>query len=132
MNVSQTFYFAFSFSLIVLIDMSDEARLDYTAPPAPAIASPRQNKPKKSRREAVDAATTTTVGGGGGGRGGRDLRRAYYRKSLQWHPDRWAGMPALYLPAVQVRALPFPAPSPLLSFLTPTGCDPPLLVTPLA
>ena len=23
----------------------------------------------------------------------KDVRRAYYRKSLQWHPDRWAGMP---------------------------------------
>jgi hypothetical protein len=23
----------------------------------------------------------------------KDVRRAYYKKSLQWHPDRWAGMP---------------------------------------
>lgn len=22
----------------------------------------------------------------------KEIRRAYYRKSLQWHPDRWAGM----------------------------------------
>lgn len=30
----------------------------------------------------------------------RTLKRAYYRKSLQWHPDRWAGMP-MYATAVQ-------------------------------
>ena len=30
----------------------------------------------------------------------RELRRAYYRKSLMWHPDRWAGMP-IYSEAVQ-------------------------------
>lgn len=23
----------------------------------------------------------------------KEVRRAYYKKSLQWHPDRWAGMP---------------------------------------
>mmetsp|Transcript_19725 Transcript_19725/g.32966 ORF Transcript_19725/g.32966 Transcript_19725/m.32966 type:complete len:1119 (+) Transcript_19725:127-3483(+) len=28
------------------------------------------------------------------------IRRAYYRKSLQWHPDRWAGLP-MYALAVQ-------------------------------
>eukprot|EP01036_Dinobryon_divergens_P029658 gene29658-38784_t len=28
------------------------------------------------------------------------IRRAYYRKSLQWHPDRWAGLPE-YSVAVQ-------------------------------
>ena len=28
------------------------------------------------------------------------IRRAYYRKSLQWHPDRWAGLPE-YTVAVQ-------------------------------
>ena len=30
----------------------------------------------------------------------KDIRRAYYRKSLQWHPDRWAGMP-IYSVVVQ-------------------------------
>jgi len=30
----------------------------------------------------------------------RELRSAYYRKSLMWHPDRWAGMP-IYSEAVQ-------------------------------
>jgi hypothetical protein len=30
----------------------------------------------------------------------RELRSAYYRKSLLWHPDRWAGMP-IYSEAVQ-------------------------------
>jgi hypothetical protein len=30
----------------------------------------------------------------------KTLRRAYYRKSLQWHPDRWAAMP-MYATAVQ-------------------------------
>ena len=30
----------------------------------------------------------------------KDIRRAYYRKSLQWHPDRWAGMP-IYAVVVQ-------------------------------
>lgn len=30
----------------------------------------------------------------------KELKRAYYRKSLQWHPDRWAGLPR-YLPVVQ-------------------------------
>jgi hypothetical protein len=41
-------------------------------------------------------------GGAGQGQGkglaarvSRDIRRAYYKKSLQWHPDRWAGM-AIY------------------------------------
>ena len=29
----------------------------------------------------------------------KELRRAYYRKSLQWHPDRWAAMP-IYSTAV--------------------------------
>ena len=76
-------------------DMGDEDRLDYTPPPPSA-----RNTAKKRRGDAKDAVGDAV--GGGGGRGGRDLRRAYYRKSLQWHPDRWAGMPALYLPAVQV------------------------------
>jgi hypothetical protein len=52
-------------------------------------------------------------GGRGGkpereGRGGRkreraaqkEIRRAYYRRSLQWHPDRWAGL-GMYALAVQ-------------------------------
>ena len=30
----------------------------------------------------------------------KEIRRAYYRKSLQWHPDRWAGM-GMYALAVQ-------------------------------
>ena len=30
----------------------------------------------------------------------KELRRAYYRKSLQWHPDRWVGM-SMYTLAVQ-------------------------------
>ena len=30
----------------------------------------------------------------------KDIRRAYYRKSLQWHPDRWVGMP-IYSVVVQ-------------------------------
>ena len=30
----------------------------------------------------------------------KEIRRAYYRKSLQWHPDRWAGM-GMYQLAVQ-------------------------------
>lgn len=30
----------------------------------------------------------------------KDIRRAYYRKSLQWHPDRWAAMP-IYTLVVQ-------------------------------
>jgi hypothetical protein len=30
----------------------------------------------------------------------KDIRRAYYKKSLQWHPDRWAGM-AIYTLVVQ-------------------------------
>jgi hypothetical protein len=30
----------------------------------------------------------------------RQVRRAYYKRSLEWHPDRWAGMP-IYLSAVQ-------------------------------
>lgn len=30
----------------------------------------------------------------------KELRRAYYRKSLQWHPDRWVGL-AMYSLAVQ-------------------------------
>ena len=28
----------------------------------------------------------------------KEIRRAYYRKSLQWHPDRWAGMGMYALP----------------------------------
>lgn len=30
----------------------------------------------------------------------KNIRRAYYRKSLQWHPDRWAGMSSYHI-AVQ-------------------------------
>ena len=30
----------------------------------------------------------------------KQIRRAYYRKSLQWHPDRWVGMNT-YTPVVQ-------------------------------
>ncbi len=30
----------------------------------------------------------------------KEIRRAYYKKSLQWHPDRWVGM-ELYKLAVQ-------------------------------
>lgn len=50
-------------------------------------------------------------GGGGGGnsrneKGGKrreralqkEIRRAYYRRSLQWHPDRWAGLSMYTLP----------------------------------
>jgi len=28
----------------------------------------------------------------------KEIRKAYYRKSLQWHPDRWAGMGMYALP----------------------------------
>jgi hypothetical protein len=31
---------------------------------------------------------------------GKELRKAYYRKSLMWHPDRWSGMP-IYSEAVK-------------------------------
>jgi hypothetical protein len=48
---------------------------------------------KRSRNNSED--------GGGSGRIRKDLRKAYYRKSLIWHPDRWASMPSLYGPAVQ-------------------------------
>lgn len=37
----------------------------------------------------------------------KKLRRAYYRKSLQWHPDRWAGM-AIYSLVVQGGSLVVP------------------------
>ena len=30
----------------------------------------------------------------------KEIKKAYYRKSLQWHPDRWASMP-MYIPPVQ-------------------------------
>ena len=30
----------------------------------------------------------------------KDIRRAYYRKSLQWHPDRWSGL-GMYTVAVK-------------------------------
>jgi hypothetical protein len=30
----------------------------------------------------------------------KEIRRAYYRKSLQWHPDRWAGL-GMYALGVQ-------------------------------
>ena len=30
----------------------------------------------------------------------KDIRRAYYKKSLQWHPDRWVGMSRYHI-AVQ-------------------------------
>ena len=47
---------------------------------------------KKDKKEKDGAGTKR------GSRGAKDLRRAYYRKSLQWHPDRWATMPQIYLP----------------------------------
>ena len=28
----------------------------------------------------------------------KEIKKAYYRKSLQWHPDRWASMPMYILP----------------------------------
>ena len=31
----------------------------------------------------------------------QNLKRAYYKKSLLWHPDRWAAMSPQYMPAVQ-------------------------------
>lgn len=30
----------------------------------------------------------------------KEIRRAYYRRSLMWHPDRWAGL-SMYALAVQ-------------------------------
>ena len=53
------------------------------------------------RDQTVDTDSPTTRPTKRSSRAAKDLRRAYYRKSLQWHPDRWASMPALYLPAVQ-------------------------------
>lgn len=38
--------------------------------------------------------------GGGGRSNNKALKRAYYRKSLQWHPDRWVGL-GMYTYAVQ-------------------------------
>jgi hypothetical protein len=56
-------------------------------------ASGRGGKPEREGR------------GGGGGRkreraAQKEIRRAYYRRSLQWHPDRWAGL-GMYALAVQ-------------------------------
>jgi hypothetical protein len=39
-------------------------------------------KPKSSKKRSTNHADVLL----------KDIRRAYYRKSLQWHPDRWAGV----------------------------------------
>jgi hypothetical protein len=39
-------------------------------------------KPKRSKKRSTNHADVLL----------KDIRRAYYRKSLQWHPDRWAGV----------------------------------------
>ena len=56
---------------------------------------------KKGGKKGGKRGDTTGAKKGRSSRAAKDLRRAYYRTSLQWHPDRWASMPALYLPAVQ-------------------------------
>lgn len=58
--------------------------------------------------KSLDASADGENSGKRGGRGDRkreraaqkEIRRAYYRKSLQWHPDRWAGL-GMYQLAVQ-------------------------------
>jgi curved DNA-binding protein CbpA len=32
----------------------------------------------------------------------KEMKRAYYRASLQWHPDRWAGMSIYLLPVTSI------------------------------
>ena len=31
----------------------------------------------------------------------KEVKRAYYRQSLLWHPDRWSSYPSVYTVAVQ-------------------------------
>jgi hypothetical protein len=61
--------------------------------------------------KAVDASgevKNSSIKSGKGGRSDKkreraaqkEIRRAYYRKSLQWHPDRWAGL-GMYALGVQ-------------------------------
>ena len=59
----------------------------------PSSSKKKDKKQKEKKKDGEDGASTKR-----GTRGAKDLRRAYYRKSLQWHPDRWATMPHIYLP----------------------------------
>lgn len=79
------------------------------------VGMPRMELSHTERLDLHSNFTATAVAGnsnsgsskasrGGGRKAEREalktLKRAYYRKSLQWHPDRWAGMP-IYAMAVQ-------------------------------
>ncbi len=60
--------------------------------------NPRHNKNKQDKK---DQKETSKAAGNTRKRERalqKEIRRAYYRKSLQWHPDRWAGMGMYTLP----------------------------------
>ena len=62
---------------------------------AAEVTTPSSSSSSSKKKEKKEEKESTSKRGG---RAAKDLRRAYYRKSLQWHPDRWATMPAIYLP----------------------------------
>lgn len=85
-----------------------EERLGLTTIDHNTATSSSSSSSKKKDKKQTTKEKEGGVGSKRGTRGAKDLRRAYYRKSLQWHPDRWATMPNIYLPGRLEPHLPSP------------------------
>ena len=71
-------------------EMSFEERLGLPAPTS------NKNTNTKSNTNTTSSSTKVKK------KKDKEMKRAYYRASLQWHPDRWAGMNIYLLPVTSI------------------------------
>jgi hypothetical protein len=72
------------------LEMSFEERLGLPAPTS------NKNTNTKSNTNTTSSSTKVKK------KKDKEMKRAYYRASLQWHPDRWAGMNIYLLPVTSI------------------------------
>ena len=72
------------------LEMAPTERLQLILPSSSSSSSTLHKEMMTKKEEAEEAKKTLKL-----------IKRAYYRSSLQWHPDRWVGYEAFYQTAVQ-------------------------------